>query len=139
MNCQYARARSFYEWLAICWLLLVKRRVENLAGDLGRSKCTQAKMNIVTRKLGPKKLLLHSVNLQVYQCSRVYIQAAINPSHMRHVFSISRARSMHAHVTRVNNHIRCSVVGLLGTQCTVWKRLISIQSGLDCIWNGLKR
>ena len=35
----------------------------------------------------------------------ISMHAAINPSQLRHIFSISLARSMHMHTTRANNHV----------------------------------
>ena len=68
------RAHGFYEWLAIStgsyWS---SEELKTLLGDLDRYKCkpSQAQMNTVTRKLCPKKLLLHFTNSHVYQCPRL--------------------------------------------------------------------
>ena len=76
----YFRAHGFYEWLAIStgsyWS---SEELKTLLGDLDRYECkpSQAQMNTVTRKLCPKKLLLHFTNSHVYQCPRLraYIHA----------------------------------------------------------------
>ena len=100
LTVEFFHAHGFYEWLELStgsyWS---SEELKTLLGDLGRNKCnpSQVQMNTVTRKLCPKKLLLHFTNSHVYQCPRLqaYIHAAINPSQLQHVFSILLARSMH--------------------------------------------
>ena len=123
MNFEYACAHGFYEWLAATgqaksWKPYWRPGLQQMY--------TQAQMNIVTRKLCPKKLLLHFANKHVYQCHWLSVYPGCDQSithaarhvvlflrawsrrsmHVR-VFSFSRAWSMHVHVMRANNHIGC--------------------------------
>ena len=85
LTVEYFCAYGVYEWLAISigsyWS---SEELKTLLGDLGRNECkpSQAQMNTVTRKLCPKKLLLHFTNSHVYQCPRLqaYIHAGCDQS-----------------------------------------------------------
>ena len=92
LTVEYFRAHGFYEWLAIStgsyWS---SEELKTLPGDLGLNEC---KPSMRTRKLCPKKLLycctsLTRTSTNVHDFEPISMHAAINPSQLRHVFSIS--------------------------------------------------
>ena len=76
------------------WQLLVKRRVENFTGDLRTSQrmYTQAQMNIVTRKLCPRKVAtaLHELaRLPMSMSSSVYPGCDQSITHVARVLDLA--------------------------------------------------
>ena len=98
------RTRNSLQYLlvAIYW------SSETLLGDLGRNEC---KPSMSTEQVVSEKVIycctsLTRTSTNVHDFEPIAMHAAINPSQLRHVISISLARSMHMHATtRANNQV----------------------------------
>ena len=109
LTVEYFCTHGFYEWLAIFtgsyWS---SEELKTLLGDLDRNECkpSQAHLQVVSEKVIYCCTSLTSTSTNVHDFEPLSMHAAINPSQLWHVFSISLAQSMHMHATtRANNHV----------------------------------